>query len=140
MGLLSWLRGIATEASAPPININGTGDYLLEVVGEASYQDAISQICGGKTKQGHRKQVQALLVHDDANQHDRKAVRVDVAGSTVGYLSREHARKFRDQLTRMGHRGAPVACAAIIVGGWDRGNGNTGHFGVKLDVPMSAAL
>ncbi|MCZ7599752.1 MAG: HIRAN domain-containing protein [Gammaproteobacteria bacterium] len=77
----------------------------------------------------------AHLVHEDDNPHDRYAVRVDIHGKTVGYLSRELALEFRKSIAELGHPGLTAKCNALIVGGWNRGDGDTGHFGVKLDLP-----
>lgn len=54
---------------------------------------------------------------------------------TVGYLSRKNAREYRKRLKKAGYQGITATCFAIIVGGWDRGGGDRGHFGVKLDLP-----
>ena len=68
---------------------------------------------------------------------DPKAVRIEIEGETVGYLSRENARDYRDALRRAGHpRLARATCKANIRGGWDRGPDDRGHFGVWLDIPI----
>lgn len=67
--------------------------------------------------------------------YDNKAIRVDIQGETVGYLSRELARNFRERMKEAGHPGLTARCSAIIVGGWDRGGGDIGYFGVKIDLP-----
>ena len=136
MGLFSWLFGRNAEPSAVA-NLPGPGDYALDVVGESNYQSALASICGGRTEDGHNEIVQATLIHEDSNPHDSMAVRVDISGRTVGYLSRENARQYRKQLARAGHPGITATCSAMIVGGWDRGGGDTGHFGVKLDLPVT---
>lgn len=64
------------------------------------------------------------------------AVRVDVQGQTVGHLSRELARQYRKQLERAGYGSTDAYCDARIRGGWDRGEGRRGHYGVFLDLPM----
>jgi hypothetical protein len=87
-------------------------------------------------KRGPRKIVEATLVHDDNNPYDNKAIRVDIAGMTVGYLSREDARQYRKLLEEAGYAGIPAICPAMIVGGWNRGGDNIGHFGVRLDLPL----
>jgi hypothetical protein len=63
------------------------------------------------------------------------AVRVDVQGQTVGHLSRELARQYRKQLERAGYGSTDAYCDARIRGGWDRGEGRRGHYGVFLDLP-----
>lgn len=104
-------------------------------MGELTYQSALSAICGGRTEAGHRKIVVATLVHEDDNPHDNQAIRVDVGATTVGYLSRANARRYRKKLREAGHPGITATCSAMIVGGWERGGGDKGDFGVKLDLP-----
>jgi hypothetical protein len=112
--------------------------FAFDVVGESRYQAALSDICGGKSESGHEYQCTAYLILEDDNPHDAQAVRIDIDGSTVGYLDRENARKFRKELA-VAARGVTVnvaCCPALIVGGWSRDRGaDQGHFGVKLDLP-----
>jgi hypothetical protein len=121
------------------IDLPGPGTYLGDVVGESHYQDALNVICGGKTERGHHKIVKALLVCEDPNPYDSHAVRVDIEGKTVGHLSRMNARHFREELIAGGFAGITGVCSAEIVGGWDRGGGDEGHYGVKLDLRVIPA-
>jgi hypothetical protein len=106
------------------------GRYLTDVVGEASYQAALDEIAGGKTYDAHEIHIEASLVLEDTNRHDRNAVQIQIAGRTVGYLARATAKQFRAKVPR----GVRVfACNARITGGWKRGR-DTGHYGVKLDI------
>jgi hypothetical protein len=134
MGLLSWLFGGAKKP-VPTANLRGPGTYSFEIVGESHYQAALEKICGGKSEEGHRKIVQATLIHDDNNPYDNKAIRVEIDGMTVGHFSRQNAREYRERLKEAGHPGITATCSAMIVGGWDRGGNDKGHFGVKLDIP-----
>jgi hypothetical protein len=68
--------------------------------------------------------------HSKDNPADPMAVRIEVQGHTVGYLSRYQAVQFRKRSQ------TAVDCGAKIVGGWDRGRGDTGHFGVELDLTL----
>ena len=113
-----------------------SGDFNVNVVGESNYQQALKAICGGHTEDGHQLKVWATLVHDDENEYDSEAIRVDIGKRTVGYLSRGDARRFRKDLRRFGEPGKTVNCAAKIVGGWDRGGGDVGYFGVVLDFTL----
>jgi hypothetical protein len=121
-------------------NLPGPGTYSFDIVGESRYQKALEDICGGHDEDGVNQIVQAILIHEDDNPYDNQAIRVDVQGMTVGYLRREDAREFRRQLREAGHPGIVATCSAKIVGGWDRGRGDRGHFGVKLDLPVKAPV
>jgi hypothetical protein len=116
------------------VNLLGPGTYLGNIVGESHYQDELDAICGGKTRSGHEKIVDALLVWEDNNPADNQAIRVDIEGRSVGYVSRLNARQIRRQLIKGGFAGVTGRCSAKIVGGWDRGGENTGYYGVKLDL------
>ena len=76
----------------------------------------------------------AELVFDDANPYDSNAVRVEIHGEKVGHLSRTAAERFRAQSGRAFPGISRFRCRALIRGGWDRGAGDLGHFGVKLDL------
>ena len=104
-----------------------SGDYNFDIVGEASYQDALDQLAGGKTDAGVHVQKLATLILEKNNPVDPNAVRVDIEGHTVGYLSRAHAVRFRKTINRS-HCVAP----ALITGGWNRA-GSQGNYGVKLN-------
>ena len=136
--MLGWLLGRKNRNETQIASItNGPGTYSVDVVGESNYQSALEEICGGHTEQGHRYEIEANLVLEDDNPHDSNAVMVSIEGETVGYLDRSTARSFRIALKAVAPRGAIAKCPAIIVGGWDRGGGDRGHFGVKLDLPIA---
>src|SRR6266404_3627911 len=113
--------------------LEGPNTFGLPIVGESHYQDALERICGPRNEDGEDRQVEACLVLEDDNPHDSMAVRIDINGMAVGYLSREHARKYRRGLTKAGYA-ANAYCQALIRGGWDRGAGDRGYYGVYLDL------
>ena len=140
MGFLSLIlnvlaRRVGLSDSGATASLPGPGTYSIEVVGESHHQSTLEAICGGRTEEGHWMEVTATLVHEDANPHDSNAVRVEIDGRKVGYLSSANARQYRKKLKEAGYPGITAACSAVIVGGWDRGDGDRGHFGVKLDLP-----
>ena len=147
-GSRSWWQNVnaslAALFSSPPgrgrhssIRVNGSlsgdGSFSVDVVGESQYQDALATICGGYTPEGHNLEATAVLVLDDGNPYDNKAVRVEIEGRTVGHLSRANAREYRRELQKQGCPSLTLSCCALIVGGWDRGSGDRGYFGVNLD-------
>jgi hypothetical protein len=134
MGLFSWLFG-KREGNKGLTNLSGSGTYSLDIVGESNYQSALENISGGRTDESQRMIVEAVLVPEDDNPRDKNAIRVDIEGMTVGYLSRENARQYRKKRKEAGYSGIAARCSAMILGGWDRGIGDKGHFGVKLDLP-----
>ena len=120
-----------------PVRLSGPGTYEFDIVGEASYQDALSKICGGKQEESAEHYADAELYLEDDNPHDKKAVCVLIEGKTVGYLSRKEARAFRKQIEELGQENSVLLCKAIIVGGWKRSKRDEGYFGVRLDLPTA---
>jgi len=134
MGIFDWLK---KENEKELVALDGPGEYWFDIVGESNYQRALGRIAGGKKEDGCEVEVEAFLECEDTNPHDNQAVVVKIDGSVVGYLDRKNARAYREMLAGVGYAGHPAVCAAIIVGGWDRGGGDEGHFGVKLDMPST---
>lgn len=118
------------------VELRGNGSYALEVVGESHYQENLEKICGVRKEKGENLTVDATLILEDDNPYDRQAVRVEISGLPVGYLSREVARIYREQIRLGGHPRAIGICKAKIKGGWERRNGDKGSYGVKLDIPV----
>jgi hypothetical protein len=111
--------------------------FRLAIVGESHYQEALEEICGGeRDDDGVDRVLNASLVLEDSNPYDPQAVRVDIDGKTVGYLSRPTARRFRQEIAAGQPAGTTLPCKARIKGGWDRGAGDRGHFGVWLNLSL----
>lgn len=109
------------------------GKRTVNAVGESHYQKELNRICGGKVRDGHHLPVIATLVPEPRNPHDPNAVGVIVNGLKVGHLDRKKAAALqRPIIETAASRGKPVGCRALIVGGWDRGRNDQGHFGIKL--------
>lgn len=109
------------------------GDWV-QVVGEDHHQEALSAICGGRSESGHSLPTTAVLVMEPDNPYDSNAIAVLAGGQPVGYLGRDDALAYRPILEALEKRGQVGACQAEIRGGWDRGGGDTGHFGISLDL------
>lgn len=116
-------------------NIRRGGTFETEVVGESHYQAALARICGGITEDGAHHRCQAVLIPEPDNPNDRNAVRVEIDGATVGYLNRQQAKAYQKELRRQRLSGRTLTVEAVIQGGWDRGGGDRGMFGVRLDMP-----
>lgn len=131
-----FFKGYSSPSLGPIGKISGPKTYEVEVVGESHYQRALEKICGGRSEEGTEMYVEATLVLEDSNHYDNKAVRIDIQGMPVGYLPRQSAREYRKRLKEAGHTQLTGICGAAIRGGWDRGGGDRGYFGVWLDLPI----
>lgn len=117
------------------IKIEGPGTFAIDVVGVSRRQDALAAIVEEHGRSGRTATVEAVLVLEDSNPHDPNAVRVEIDGALVGYLSRDNARRYRADLAAAGTPGASVSSQARIVGGFETASGERAHFGVRLDLP-----
>lgn len=118
--------------------IRGPGKFAFEAVGESNYQAAFIDLFGEPTEDGVDEQRTARLVLDDDNPHDSNAVKVTIDGLTLGHLSRKVAKDFRKEIGRQGldQQFRTFLVPARIRGGWDRGGGDTGMYGIWLDLPQ----
>jgi hypothetical protein len=129
------LRSLGSgDEQAETVWILGDGSFGIEAVGESNYQEALEQVAGGREAHGVNRQVTAELQLEDDNPFDPQAVMVRVDGLKVGYLSRDHARRFRKEAAPELGGARRILCRGRIRGGWDRGRGDRGHFGVALDI------
>jgi hypothetical protein len=113
----------------PPLD-----EYEASVVGEGSYQRALAALAGSHGDEAANARHMALLVPESGNPHDDKAVRVEIGGETVGYLSREDARTFRRRLSAKKLGAAATRCGALVMGGFVGRNGQRASYGVQLDI------
>jgi hypothetical protein len=130
MGFFSFLFGRKRFATT---ELAGDGAFAFEVVGEASYQEELEAIAGGRGEQSAEIDCVAYLVPEPTNPYDRNAVQVVINGTTVAYLNRPNAVAFREFMRRARLAGHDLWCNALIVGGWSRRE-RQGHFGVKLNL------
>ena len=117
------------------IELRGPGGFAVEVVGVSRRQQALAAIVERRGRSGRTLTIDAVLALEDTNPHDANAVRVEIDGEMVGYLSRNNARRYRADLAAVGQPQASVRCKARIVGGFETPSGERAHFGVRLDLP-----
>jgi hypothetical protein len=139
MGLLDWLfrsRDISTDEPIPePVHLAPGRSFAFEVVGEANYQDALDEICGGKCEDGHNLPARAQLIFQEDNPYDPNAIAVLIDRWLVGYVPRDLAAGMRSAILTLNPEERPVTCDALVVGGWMRDEGeDEGHYGVKLSL------
>lgn len=109
----------------------GDGQFGIEAAGTAEHQDELEQIAGGRTETGVDRLCGALLVPNPKNPYDPNAIAVVIDTRVVGYVPSNIAPSLKYALRVGGFIAA--GCAAKIVGGWARADGDIGDFGVRLD-------
>jgi len=115
--------------------VKGSNSYSVRAVGTSNYQNALEKLAGGRSTESARTPVKVLLVEENDNPHDENAVKVEIEGKKVGYLSRSNASNYRSLLKGFGVEGVNVAYQGMIVGGWQK-EGDYGDFGIRIDFPQ----
>lgn len=100
--------------------------YLVDIVGEQSYQANLRKIAGPKQEKSKYVEVMARVVSEPFNAYDKNAVKIEINGLTVGYLSRDDAKLLADKVINK-------TVPALINGGW-LDNDSEGSYGVKLGI------
>jgi hypothetical protein len=99
--------------------LDGDDNGFVEVVGAKHYQSTLGRLARDykldRTKDSEVEVVATLVLEDD-NDFDANAVRVDIDGHKVGYLSRVNAKAFRAGLDDLfpGKFADRVQCGALI--------------------------
>lgn len=109
--------------------------WLLEVVGESNYQDALERALSVARPYQEHQLVVVSLQPEEGNPHDGEAVRVDHRGETVGYLPRAAARQYRAALGN-----TAGAVSGSIVGGGEDEDGEALMLGIWLNVAWPPAF
>lgn len=115
----------------PPITLHGVGE--VEVVGESAHQDELLDLAGGHRRYGGVDiEAVAELVLEPHNPYDAAAVLVRIEGRSVGHVARRDVVRLRPIIDESLDLHGMATCRAVIRGGWDRGRGDVGRFGVVL--------
>lgn len=116
-----------------------TGRNQMEVKGESHYQHNLAAVAGPKSDIGYNLPVDVVLIREPDNEYDPNAIAVYAAareegakGVMVGYVAKEIAVGLAPAIDRKNEEGEVVGLEGMIRGGWDRGGGDTGHYGIFL--------
>lgn len=128
VGVVIWyvlkVKKAANETSVNPTPSNTS--YTYNIVGEQSYQNNLKKIAGSKEEESKFFECYAKVSSEPFNQYDKNAVKVEINGLLVGYLSRGEAAKLAGKVVNK-------TVPAVIDGGW-KDEESTGSYGVKLAI------
>lgn len=116
--------------------LDGDGSFWVPVAGTSYRQAALERLVGQREWHAKNNDVVATIILENGNPHDANAVRVEIYGEHVGYLPRDLAVRYRAMLRSSGRAAVAEQCLARITGGWQRGGGDCGHYGVRLDIAL----
>jgi hypothetical protein len=133
MGLFSWLLGFgaAQRRKTDIVRLAGNGAFDCPVVDASRYQDNLEALFGECIESGVDLRCVAFMV---------PAVRVELMSDSggdaraVGYLSREDAADYHEQMAELGLGVRVASCRARVVRGSDRGSQDSGFFRISLDL------
>lgn len=136
VGIFSRKRA---EEETPPIRgVLLRGGMEVQVAGESNYQDALETVCGGRSKDGADCDCVVFLVPEPSNPYDPNAVAVQAQlgdeFKTLGYLPRPAAVAYQPVAQKLFSKSLIGAVNGRIRGGWERGTGDRGHFGITIDL------
>lgn len=128
IGVIIWFA-LKAKRAANETSINLTPNktsYTYNIVGEQSYQNNLKKIAGPKEDKSKFFECYAKVSSEPFNQYDKNAVKVEINGLLVGYLSKGEAVKLAGKVINK-------TVPAVIDGGWKDEEG-TGSYGVKLAI------
>lgn len=126
-------KATPVEAHLPPLTGKITGGHAcaFDVVGESHYQPALRKLRNGRHMATDNDFVADIVAEPD-NPHDLNACAVYIEGLKVGYLPRDAAADFHQQVADMGIDGTwRFQTKAKLSGGW----GERPMVGVLLSLP-----
>ncbi len=128
VGVIIWYvlkaKNAVSGTSINPTTSNTL--YAYNIVGEQSYQNNLKKIAGPKEEESKFFECYAKVSSEPFNQYDKNAVKVEINGLLVGYLSRGEAAKLAGKVV---NKTVPAA----IYDRW-KDEKSTGSYGVKLAI------
>ena len=127
VGLIIWVvikNKAATKTSGSQVLNNIS--YTYDIVGEQAYQNNLKKIAGPKEEKSKFFECYAKVSSDPFNQYDKNAIKVEINGLIVGYISKVEAAKLAGRVVNK-------TVPAVIDGGWLDDDGE-GSYGVKLAI------
>lgn len=142
MGLFSRLFSTGAsptieDSVSLDIRTEVTRDEMVNVVGESNYQPAIRKVCGWEPGTDTHFECFAELVPEPTNRYDPNAVRVDIDGACVGYLSRADAVELGSAISEALAEHGSGLVRAVIAG---RAAGETDNLGVFLHLRLGREI
>lgn len=112
------------------------GRFQVEVLGESRYVETIRNLAGQHGDAPADVHHKALLLADDNNPYEDKAVAVFLSQQMVGYLAPKDAQDFRAMLARHDVPGQLTSTDAVIRGGHTY-EGKRLSYAVLLDINLT---
>lgn len=144
MSLFSSLFSPSTTKPQPGkkeiLRLAGDDTFAMDITGEEDFQVTLESLGGPRLPEGVQQvETARLVVTNNGTGSNRNAVRVEIRGQLVGYLSVQDTIQYRHYLRARGKSNVYGQCRALIKGGWVTPDGTQGPYYVALDIPAFAA-
>ena len=111
-----------------------TRDFSLGIVGESNYQKPLTNAKRNVKNYKGVVHIKVVLSLEPENQYDRNAIVVTTEQlETIGYLSRDDAKKYQQAFKLWASTGRSIHCQAKLLGG----EGRKKYIGAWLDLANS---
>ena len=138
--LFSSMIAVPQSSSKEVVHLSGDATYAMDITGEEDYQAALEDLGWPRQSEGvHQIETARLVIADNRTGSNRNAVRVEIRGQLVGYLSLQDTIQYRHYLHAKGKPNAYGQCRALIKGGWVTPDGTEGPYYVALDISALAS-
>ena len=125
------------ESKAVKTRSFNTRDFSLGIVGESHYQKALTNAKRSVKDQKSVAYINTVLSLEPENQYDPNAIMVTTEQlETIGYLSRDDAKLYREAFELWASRGRSIRCQAKLVGG----EGRKKNIGAWLNIDTPDAI
>ena len=125
------------ESMAVKTRSFNTRDFSLGIVGESHYQKTLTNAKRNVKNHKGVAYINAVLSLEPENQYDRNAIVVTTEQlETIGYLSRDDAKLYREAFELWVSTGRAIRCQAKLVGG----EGRKKNIGAWLDIDTPEAI
>jgi hypothetical protein len=129
-----FTRGSAKTNPSPLLHWPPTGLFQLKTVGAYYYHDALAVIARNSFGENALVFCTATLIPEDTNPYDRNAIKIQIEGLHVGYLSHEDAIQFRQHFNKFSLDIQTTTCDAVISAGITVPD-KTYNYVIELDIP-----
>lgn len=100
--------------------------YTFDIVGEQAYQRNLKKIAGSKQEESKFHECTAQVSSEPSNPYDKNAIKVEINGLLVGYISKVEAARLAGKVVNK-------TVPAVVNGGW-KDDDTEGNYGVKLAI------
>ena len=126
-----------SESKVVKMRSFSTRDFSLGIVGESNYQKTLTDAKRNVKNYRGVAHIKVVLSMEPENQYDPNAIVVTTEQQeTIGYLSRDDAKKYQEAFKLWASTSRSIHCQAKLLGG----EGRRKHIGAWLDLATPESI